>query len=353
MRRIPDIRFIVVLLTVWLLVGCSGHEDVPEDPVNEPGSPLKLVSGTRTAGDEGDVTSSVHVYIVSKTDQTITEGDFVKGATEWTSTANVNAGIDYWIYGFAPKDAGTSASYVKLEGASTYDNGIRLSVNGIAPISGQDVSLVAGVRQVDTEAEATADIAITDGSYDYSGRTFGNNFVCLLMKRVFSCIAIRAKVTEEYSQMRTIKIKGMRLKAYYGSVNMAANIRNSRAMASGDISFSSPAAAATPITIELFSATAGDDFKTLTTDDMAEDICQGYLAASLPDVILETTYNIYDTEGNLVREDCKAENKLSLSALGVGQRQIITLTVDPTYLYQLSEPDADNPNVKISTTVTP
>jgi hypothetical protein len=66
-------------------------------------------------------------------------------------------------------------------------------------------------------------------------------------------------------------------------------------------------------------------------------------------------YDIYDTNvttghpyGNLVRENCTVTNKLRLpSGMVRGKKKILTLTVNPTYLYSLSEPDLDNPKITI------
>ena len=58
--------------------------------------------------------------------------------------------------------------------------------------------------------------------------------------------------------------------------------------------------------------------------------------------------HLYDSKGNLIRQDCTATNKLpDLSAVR-GQRVLLNMTVNPTYLYVLSEPDLDNPTIKIN-----
>ena len=72
--------------------------------------------------------------------------------------------------------------------------------------------------------------------------------------------------------------------------------------------------------------------------------------------MLRTTYNVYDSKGNLIRKDCQAENKLTLSfekhqgktSLDVGEKYTFNLTVNPTYLYVLSDPDLDNPSLKVN-----
>jgi len=60
---------------------------------------------------------------------------------------------------------------------------------------------------------------------------------------------------------------------------------------------------------------------------------------------METHYDVYDKENNLIRENQSARNTLSLSDLTLeqGKKYTITITVAPTYLYVLSDPDLDNP----------
>ena len=61
-------------------------------------------------------------------------------------------------------------------------------------------------------------------------------------------------------------------------------------------------------------------------------------------MMLVCTYDVYDKKNNLVREGCTAENKLPVSLVR-GQMVTVNLTVNPTYLYVLSEPDLDNPTI--------
>ena len=62
---------------------------------------------------------------------------------------------------------------------------------------------------------------------------------------------------------------------------------------------------------------------------------------------LVSTYDVYDRKGNLIRENSTATNKLPDLAAVRGQRVLLNMTVNPTYLYVLSEPDLDNPTITI------
>ena len=69
---------------------------------------------------------------------------------------------------------------------------------------------------------------------------------------------------------------------------------------------------------------------------------------------LRTTYDVYDKEGNLIRRRCVAENvidlkeKYNLTSVERGHVYSLTLIVNPTYLYVLSEPDVDDPTITIN-----
>jgi hypothetical protein len=63
---------------------------------------------------------------------------------------------------------------------------------------------------------------------------------------------------------------------------------------------------------------------------------------------LRCTYDVYDAKGNLVRPDCSAENKITIAqTFYEGTSYTVPLTIEPTYLYQLSEFDLDNPTIKV------
>jgi len=62
---------------------------------------------------------------------------------------------------------------------------------------------------------------------------------------------------------------------------------------------------------------------------------------------LVSTYDVYDSQGNKIRKDCTATNQLPHLSANRGQRVTFNLKVTPTYLYQLSEPDLDNPTIKV------
>ena len=83
------------------------------------------------------------------------------------------------------------------------------------------------------------------------------------------------------------------------------------------------------------------------------------MPANITTLVLTSVYDVYDKnvtpehpDGNLLRENFKTTNIMVLKDLLTeqtttkrGYRYTINMTIQPTYLYMLSEPDLDNPTV--------
>ena len=70
---------------------------------------------------------------------------------------------------------------------------------------------------------------------------------------------------------------------------------------------------------------------------------------------MRSTYDVYDKQGNITRSNCTADNVLDVPKLFIpelivqrGKMYTVNLTVQPSYLYVLSDPDLDNPTIKLS-----
>lgn len=332
-----------------LTAGCSdqdGQELLPDGPALQ----LHLAAGTRSDGDDQSELSSVHVFL-TRTSATpeYTEGDFFRSGNAWTSTANVST-AQYFIYGYAPTDIGT-CTIDHLDGQSTYESGAKLTFTDLDPVSDSDVGVVIGVLGK-TTSEAASTVTyneITTGSFSYAGQPEGSNFVCLKLNHLYAAVKFQAKVSTEYDLLRTIKIRKMELQSDYAKPTATINLSSGSATGiSGDIvwsGFTAGSGITTKKTIFEAEGTEESPYTTLTTE--AQPVGTGYLIEKQR-VTLVTTYDILDKAGNIVRSNCTAANKIDLSTLEAGEKLTRTLTVDPSYLYQLSEPDPDSPKIKIS-----
>ena len=90
------------------------------------------------------------------------------------------------------------------------------------------------------------------------------------------------------------------------------------------------------------------DAGTALDKDTPVDINACFAPTLSNNLTIVTTYDVYDRKGNLIRENSTATNKLPNLDAVRGQKVQVNLTVNPTYLSVLSEPDLDNPTIKIN-----
>lgn len=370
------------LLAALLLAACSKDSDqtggspvvVPTDPVpvpETPESPLRLVSATR-AGDTSvsdaagdyDTYSPIQIFLVSGTEASAIsqkrEGLFSYDAEatvpKWTSSIGLKDAHNC-IYGFSPATA-ASCSISPLSGSS-YQNGAVLNMTNLSAASGSDLCVVVGVSHGSTAAE-TAAVPERGKFYFKKSSKSSDNYVSLLLDHVMARIDFNIKIGEEYSKRRFIKIKKLELTSSYNLTGVTVRLSADAT----DVSYTTEPVAADG------SAPTGTlyDFTTDGSSSSGKDLSVGgtvFPGFFAPDdskliargLSLICTYDVYAYDainnkiGTRVREDCVAINSLSritgLSSLTRGKRTTINLTVEPTYLYQLSDDELDNPTISI------
>ena len=165
---------------------------------------------------------------------------------------------------------------------------------------------------------------------------------------------------DDYAALRTIKLKSLQL----GTMADASTTRQKTDIT---ISLQTTDGSVSPITgityaqpdkypvidgtgLEFWSDPAGT---ALTTD--FQPFIGHFMPTGITKLILTSTYDVYDRKGNLIRLNCKATNTMVLKDMLTdqtvterGKRYTINMTIQPTYLYMLSEPDLDNPTVIIN-----
>jgi hypothetical protein len=173
-----------------------------------------------------------------------------------------------------------------------------------------------------------------------------------MLDHLYSCVKFRFLVNTDYDKLRTIKLKKVELKttqqvSYPLTVTMKAGENYEVAWGT-----------ATGLTNDYVSLPVSEDGEILSATTVKE--VEGYFAPMTDvadNLVLQCTYDVYDKnvttehpEGNLIRQNCEAVNKLPAQIIeaGVNKRTVLTLTVNPTYLYMLSDPDLDNPTITIS-----
>lgn len=249
---------------------------------------------------------------------------------KWHAYFDVDKDKAYTVYGYLPKTEGMSSSLEK----SIADEAT-LTITGMKPITTDDICIITGVK----EAEA----GLKEGSFSwYQAVTDDNYYIYMLLNHLYASVRFSMIIDEDYAQLRTIKLKSMTLSTNKGSV-------------SAEISLTHNTTGTIPITGVTYTATgtsseavifSDDEGTALETTPMAIDAC---FAPTLSESLtLASTYDVYDSKGNLIRANCSATNKIPNLNASRGQRVQLNLTVNPTYLYVLSDPDLDNPTVGVN-----
>lgn len=287
---------------------------------------------------------------------------FWNTSSGWRMDEEVTSGA-YQLYGYSPYNACESSS---IDANGTYAAGAVLTLTGLDAVSAKDVCIIVGAKE-GTGTETVSDLNI--GKFDCTMKSGegSTNHLFLLMEHLYAAVQFRFILNSAYHELRRIHLKKLVLMAY------------------SDASYSTPVSKSTNATVTLlanesgtspiqsisFSDPSGEDMQELTffegdeeiptSTGTEEQIC--YVPNILSDYYykLKSTYDVYDSNGNLIRPNCEAENDIgrvytlftdeqraaAASDRGRGKKYTVRLTVNPTYLYQLSEPDLDNPTVEL------
>ena len=311
------------------------------------GSPYNDITRAVPAGysayEPSDVTN---IGLFMTPENTATLGYFLWNGTEWRSTISVKQ-KDYYVYGFSPGDAAKSATISPLDGETTYAAGAKLTLSELVPGGVTDFCIITGVQGV-TSSSAPADVRL--GQFTYSGQPSGSNYIYLLMDHFYACLQVRMSVNATYGELRTIKLKRMELHTTASTQNAVVTLlaNDTGANPISNIAWTRNSGTVAT-TVTLFESTDGE---ALPEGGSAKVIEGQLLPAIGADVTLVSTYDVYDKGGNLIRKDCTATNLLPASlgykTLAPGDRLPVNLTVNPTYIYMLSDPDLDNPSVTVN-----
>ena len=324
----------IIILTV--LVSACSEESSSETMAQS--ETLQLGAMKTRAGLEVESGTAIRLILASGTDQV--SGEITKtGDDEWQSTARVKKDVQYYIYGFMPANAAQTSSVTALP--SGIANGAALTLYGVNIISRTDLSVVVGVQQL-TNASDVFNVQM--GQFGYIGKDRGQNYAHLLLDRIQSSIHFELFIDNTYSQLRTIKVKQAELLASKGNscdvvVTLRANNAGTNPITTIDYTLRDGST-----DVSIYSNVAGTALMTdtpLTFDANFLPVLKNYLK-------LKVTYDVYDSKGNYIHTRT-AENQLgsALPSLLRGEQTTLTLTVKPTYLYILSDPDLDNPTVTI------
>ena len=342
MRVKKEVVCILLMAMTMLLNSCSSDESgaqtvtTGEEPVGkqvqlmtyapyftEKEAPRRAPSGF-TAYTPDKVTD-IGIYMLKSTTAPYTE-NYIRYATKWYAHFDVDANTTYTVYGYMPRITGMSSSL-----SSVTSDGATLTINGIKPVTADDICIITGVKETDT--------GLKEGQFGWRMENANDNFyMYLLMDHLYASVKFSLKVSEEYAQLRTIKLKTMTLSTDKGSVNAVISLTHNETGASpitGDVTYT---LTGDNCAAEIFNDAEGQALS--STTPIAVSAC---FAPTLSDSLtLFSTYDVYDSKGNLIRANCEATNKIPNLEASRGQRVQLNMKVDPTYLYVMSDKDLDN-----------
>ncbi len=283
---------------------------------------------------------------------------------KWTGSLDMNQGSgteghQYYIYGFMPSEyaAGATVTSKNGTGGNDFANGANLVINGLSTLVPADVCVVVGVEK-GTAGQTLDNVGIQLGKFGYVCNSDPNN-IFLLMKHIYAGLHFKAHIDIDYAQLRTIKVKKMTLTTkdkIHTRINLTVPLtaNNTGADPMGTVVYEGVGNEEEKdyATIQLFPYDGGPEEYELPKVT-PENFLSCFAPGNCNEFILETTYDVYDKEGNKIRENNVAKNQIStagfygINELKAGEIYTVDLKVQPTYLYVLSEPDLDNPTFVI------
>ena len=189
-------------------------------------------------------------------------------------------------------------------------------------------------------------------------KVYDPNYLYFLFDHLCSALIINMRVNADYDALRHIKLKNIH-------VQTATDDGPTKKTANVVVTLKANDTGATPIQSISYSptgdATSGNNIFTsaegqlLTTDFEDASFLTHFIPKDVTTLIVTCTYDIYDTngDGNLIRKDCTATNTIPMKLIDRfetaerGKKYTLNMTINPTYLYMMSDPDLDDPKVKV------
>ena len=303
------------------------------------------------------------------------QGYFSCGGGTWRSTVEITSEeieAPFYLYGYTPHTTGVTCEIQDLDNntseASEFSRGAVMTLRNLPVVTSQDLCVVVGAKNGRTDYKADADYSVTglkQGDFAYTadivskdGATPGNR-VYLLFDHLYAALRIRMKVDGTYNAMRRIKLKELRLRTKQGSTDVPKKTDVAitlEATNDGTTPIKRDGSGREKIVYTPSGSEVGDSrvYRNSTglelTTAFTDYFASHFVAQDVTTLILTSVYDVYDTNYNLLREDCEAENTIVLEELISeqtytlrGRRYSIDMVIMPTYLYVLSDPDLENP----------
>ena len=278
---------------------------------------------------------------------------FSSNSNDWqTNITIVDAKSSYSIYGFLPVN-NESVSLSLVSPSTNYKNGGQLTIAGLTPLTDTDPCVIVGVS--DNQAAKNSDVTLQWGKFDFKfkeGEGDVTDYMSILLDHLFSQYSFKIKMDEDYAKLRKIRItkmtvepiddQGNALSSIDVTIPLVANSNNSNPL--GTLTYSRHTGGTSAVKT-LYESNSNPLELTSSVQDLAS--CQA--AADQRLFRITTSYQVLNRQGQLIRTEENVSNKINLSITSTtpGTKHTVTITVNPTYLYVLSDPDLDNPKFEI------
>ena len=336
---------------LMLLSGCSGSsgDDVP--PSEQ--SSLQLGAVTRTMGAFVIPNEETDIKLFLATQTTLLEpvagSTYTYSTDHWSSLSPfiVKEETPYYLYGYMSSSSSISATPSAPDG--DYSKGIDLTLSNLPAITFDDICVLVGVQRVEALSSETP--TVTEGQYGFRTGIKGKNYLNLLMAHLYSKLSVSFKIDPAYAELRSIRLKEVKLTSKYADgASVTLNLRSGQGI--GSPTFPSGSEGAVDHIVTLLNLSDAEKVldKSLGNTALALDLpayCRP-MAMDTYNLTLTTKYDVYDTNNQNLGERI-SENKIQFNAAEFrpGIEKVLVLTVKPTYLYVLSEYDADNPIITL------
>ena len=272
----------------------------------------------------------------------------------------------YYLYGYIPNTSGITFNITDRSGnngtGANYEAGAKVVLQNVPTVMPKDLCVVIGAKN-GTDKETVAGLRRGDFAYTATAisKTSGDgNFVFLLFDHLYAALRVKMRVYGDYDELRTIKLKKLYLSTKAGettskdkytiTVNLQANDGSSSPITGISYDLDPTGNTIGEDGLSFWSSDAGE---TLTTD--FKSFTGHFMPSGITTLVLTSEYDVYDKKGNLIRKDCEATNTMVLSSLiseqtytQRGRRYTVNMTIQPTYLYVMSDPDLNNPTVVVN-----
>ena len=276
---------------------------------------------------------------------------------------------DYYGYGFIPRDAADNATISLLTKENeedpdpTYADGAVLTIQGLKTVA-YNANVIIGAKE---GPDADHDNTLRAGDFKFHLNTgeHATNYLYFLFDHLDAALVINMRVHADYYALRHIKLKKIHLQTATDAgftkqkVNVTVTLKanNSGANPIKSITYTSTGDDLSGDYV--YASTEGEWIPSTEVEGNGISFLSHFIPKDVTSLIITSTYDVYDTntsesaDGNLIRKECTATNTIPLSLIDRfdvaerGKKYTINLTIKPTYLYVLSEPDLDNPTVTV------